>query len=214
MFRSLFKRKTIERAPEIENLTIGRTFSIDPVELKLVGKDALFVPPETDMKVVAQGFCDLGEQSYLHRMYPDDDRFLLQFQGGDGIDDTRIDEIVIWYAFDVQYISQDHEWRKAEQRIRASYFDLSSDSTLVRYQRVWFDHSDADEDPMTYFEDVREKRDDKAEARIFQTAMLFGRGLEDGSDEMLLVNMEEPKDGDRVVSYLVGRLIPRHSLVT
>jgi len=214
MFRLLFNRKPTAQVPEVANLTIGRTFSIDPIELKLIGKDALFIAPETDLRIVAQGFCDLGEQSYLHRFYADDDRFILQVQGGDGTSDARIDEIVLWYAFDVQYVSKDSDWTKRLQAIGASQFDLKTDSGSIVYQRVWFAHSDANEDPMTYFEDVRETKDARTLARIYQSAMLFGRGLKDGSDEMLLVNLEEPDEGDRAVSHLVGRSIPPHSLLT
>ncbi|WP_299292563.1 DUF2491 family protein [uncultured Tateyamaria sp.] len=214
MFRSLFSRKPTKNIPEISNLTIDRAFHIDPVEMKLVGKDSIFVSPEIDLRIVAQGYSDLGEQSFLHRFYPDDDRFILQIQGGDGVSDKRIDEIVLWYAFDVRYISQDDEWSGMKQKMSAAQFSLPTQDGAIVFQRVWFNHSDAAEDPMTYFEDVHENRESQKGRSVFQTAMLFGRGLKDGSDEMLLVNMEEPEDGDRAVSYLVGRAIPMHSLVT
>jgi len=214
MFRSLFDRKPVEQLPEVANLTVGRTFSIDPIEMKLLGKDALFQPPEADFKIVAQGFCDLGEQSFLHRFYPDDDRFILQVQGGNGRSDTRIDEIVLWYVYDVQYLSRDREWDAAKAEMRKAQFTLPSEAGPIAFDRVWFDHTDADEDPMTYHEDVYETKDASLSSKVYQTAMLFGRGLADGSDEMLLVNLEEPDQADRAVSHLVGRAIPPHSLLT
>lgn len=67
---------------------------------------------------------------------------------------------------------------------------------------------------MTYWEDVYEVRDSQEPSRIFQSAMLFGRGLEDSSDEMLLVNLEEPVDGEKSVSFLVGLALPQHVLIT
>lgn len=214
MFRSLFNRKEKRPIPEVMNLTIGRTFSIDPIELKLLSSDTLFIPPETDLRIVAQGFCDLGEQSYLHRFYPNDDRYLLQVQGGDASDDARVDEIVLWYVFDVHYITHDANWDAIASAVRKPEYILQTDNQPTTFERVWFSHSDADEQPMTYWEDIRETRDTDDNTRIFQTAMLFGRALEDGSDEMLLVNLEEPDQGDRAASFLVGRALMPHALIT
>lgn len=214
VFRSLFKRKKTANVAEIAGLTIGRSVTIDPIELKLLGADTLLDPPLTGFMICAQGHCDLVEQSHLHRFYTDDDRYFLQIQGGDGVEDSRVDEIMLWYAYDVQYPSRDTDWSDLKTRQRQSRFDLQTDAGNVAFERAWFSHSDAGEDPMTYWEDVRESRDCAAPARIFQTAMLFGRGLRDGREEMLLVNLEEPEDGERAVSFLIGRVLPRHALIT
>ncbi|MBO9395099.1 DUF2491 family protein [Shimia sp. R9_2] len=214
MFLSLFNRKKAPSVPEVAGLTIGRSVTIDPIELKLLGADTLLDPPQTGFMICAQGHCDLGEQSHLHRFYTDDDRYLLQIQGGDGVEDNRIDEIMLWYAYDVQYPSRDADWSDLKTRQRQSRFDLQTETGNVTFERAWFNHSDADEDPMTYWEDVRETRDSAAPARIFQTAMLFGRGLSDGRDEMLLVNLEEPEGAERAASFLIGRGLPRHALIT
>lgn len=214
MFRSLFNRKKAPSTPEVAGLTIGRSVTIDPIELKLLGADTLLDSPQTGFMICAQGHCDLGEQSHLHRFYTDDDRYLLQIQGGDGVEDNRIDEIMLWYGYDVQYPSRDADWSDLKTRQRQSRFDLQTDTGNVTFDRAWFNHSDADEDPMTYWEEVRETRDSAAPARIFQTAMLFGRGLSDGRDEMLLVNLEEPEGAERAASFLIGRVLPRHALIT
>ncbi|AUQ48360.1 hypothetical protein PhaeoP83_00030 [Phaeobacter inhibens] len=214
MFRSLFNRKKANSVPEVAGLTIGRSVTIDPIELKLLGVDTLLEPPQTGFMICAQGHCDLGEQSHLHRFYTDDDRYLLQIQGGDGYEDDRVDEIMLWYAYDVQYPSRDADWNDLRTRQRQSRFDLQAETSSVAFKRAWFGHSDMVEDPMTYWEDVRETRDSAAPSRIFQTAMLFGRGLSDGRDEMLLVNLEEPEDGERSASFLIGRVLPRHALIT
>ncbi|MEP4198809.1 MAG: DUF2491 family protein [Aliishimia sp.] len=214
MFRSLFKKKAPELLPEVAGLTIGRDVSIDPIEMKLLSSDTLFVAPETGFSIVAQGKCDLGEQSFLHRFYLDDDRYILQIQGGDGVADTRIDEIVLWYAYDVQYVSDDGAWTNALRRSKSPRFDLQTEAEPISYDRVWFAHSDADEDLMTYWEDVHDTRVSQDPSRIFQSAMLFGRGLQSGTDEMLLVNLEEPADGERSVSFLIGLALPQHVLIT
>lgn len=214
MFRSLFNRKKAASVPEVAGLTVGRSLTIDPIELKLLGADTLLEPPQTGFMICAQGHCDLGEQSHLHRFYTDDDRYLLQIQGGDWVEESRVDEIMLWYAYDVQYPSRDAEWNDLRMRQRQSRFDLQTEAGSVEFERAWYSHSDAGEDPMTYWEDVRETRGSAAPARIFQTAMLFGRGLSDGSDEMLLVNLEEPENGERAASFLIGRDLPRHALIT
>lgn len=214
MFRSLFRRKKAASVPEIAGLTIGRSVTIDPIELKLLSADTLLDPPQSGFMICAQGHCDLGEQSHLHRFYTDDDRYLLQVQGGAGDEDDRVDEIMLWYAYDVQYPSRAADWNDLKTRQRQSRFDLPTDAGSLTFERAWFSHSEAAEDPMTYWEELRETRDSAAPARIFQTAMLFGRGLSDGSDEMLLVNLEEPEDGERAASFLIGRALPRHALIT
>ncbi len=214
MFRSLFNRTPDESLPEVANLKLGRTFTVDAVERKLIPEDALFVAPESALQIVAQGVCDLGEQSFLHRFYPNDDRFLLQVQGGDGHKDPRIDEIVLWYAYEVQYLSNNEDWDKLKKAIRRSSFVLSAGTGTIEFSRVWFANTQEDEAPMGYIEDIRDKDDAEPANKIYQTAMLYGRGLKDGTDEMLLVNLEEPEEGDRAASFLIGRAIPPHALFT
>mgnify|MGYP000849023390 FL=1 len=214
MFRSLFNRTPNKTLPAVANLTLGRTFTVDVVERKLIPEDALLVAPESDLQIVAQGIVDLGEQSFLHRFYPNDDRFLLQVQGGDGHKDTRIDEIVLWYAFDVRYLSKNEDWNKLKTAIRKASFALPSGTETTEYSRVWFDHTPEDEAPMGYIEDIHDTDGAETSNKIYQTAMLFGRGLSDGTDEMLLVNLEEPEDGERAASFLIGRAIPQHALLT
>lgn len=211
MFGSLFKRPRGWLPHEVIGLTIGRDLTFDPVALKLLPKDSLIEHPETTLMISAQGHCDLGEQSYLHRFYPDDDRFLLQVQGGDGKEDARVDEIMLWYFHDVQYPSSDAEWDRVKNAIRQTEYKLSSNGKQYLYSRAWFDTSTSPEDPMTYWEEVCDDRKGGGRRRIFQTAMLFARPLQDQSDEMLLINMEEPEGGDRSISLMIGRPLEQHS---
>lgn len=214
MFRSLFNRTPNKSLPEVANLTLGRTFAVDVVERKLIPEDALFVAPDRDLQIVAQGICDLGEQSFLHRFYPNDDRFLLQVQGGDGHKDMRIDEIVLWYAHEVRYLSKDEDWDKLKTAMRGASFVLSNGVETTEFSRVWFDHNPGDEAPMGYIEEIHDTEGGEPTNKIYQTAMLFGRGLSDGSDEMLLVNLEEPEEGECAASFLIGRAIAQHALFT
>ena len=214
MFRSLFRKTKASQVPEILGLTIGRTITIDPVEMKLLPDDTLIAAPQTTLMICAQGHCDLGEQSHLHRFYPDDDQYLIQIQGGDGANDTRVDELMLWYVYDAHYPSRDSDWAKISKAIGQPQFKLDTPQGPVEFDRVWFDHTTGAEDPMTYWEDVREDRQDSTPRRIFQTAMLYARTLSDGRDEMLLVNMEEPENSERCISYLIGRAVPEHSIST
>lgn len=207
-------RKNREQAelPQILDITIDRAVTIDPMALKLWPADSLLVERPTTLMVVAQGHCDLGEDSHLHRFYKDDDTAMLQVQGGDGQDDSRVDEIMLWEYFDVQYPSGNADWDRIRDAIRQKQFVLQGEAGPITYDRVWFDTSDAPEDPMTYWETVHSRRDRSQARKIFQTAMLFARTLSDGEDEMLLVNMEEPEGAERSVAYMVGRSLARHNL--
>lgn len=192
------------------NMTIGRAAEIDPLAFELWPEDCLIDLASTTFSIVAQGYCDLGEGAHLHRFYPDDDSAMIQIQGGDGIDDPAIDDIMIWtYLYD-SHPSSDTDWKAIRDSIRQTTFRLPKGDVL--YQRRWFDDSTKPEDPMTYWETVHDSLDGQESRRIFQTAMLFARELSDGQDEFLLVNMEEPEDGSRSVTYMVGRPLTQHQI--
>lgn len=212
MFGSLFKRSKGWTPPEILGLTIGRDLTIDPIALRLLPEDSLLERPETTLMITAQGHCDLGEQSHMHRFYPDDDRFLIQLQGGDGQSEERIDEIMLWYFIDVQYPTSSADWDEVKTAIRQTNYTLTVDNRDYRFERAWFDTSSGPEDPMTYWEDVCDDRSGAGRRRIFQTAMLFARRLADGRDEMLLINMEEPENAERSVAFMIGFPLERHNL--
>lgn len=215
MFRSWFSGGKTQEAPEVLGLTIGRMARFDPVELKLLPSDSLFAPPRNDFVICAQGHCDLGEQSHLHRFYPEDDRYLIQIQGGDGREENRVDELVLWYVHDVHYLNTETAWEAMADRIRQPRFALAAETGETEFERAWFEHSNAPEEPMTYWEEVRDDRAGQSTRHIFQTAMLFARQVSDGRDDMLLVNMEQPESSDeRSVSFLIGRAIPEHCLST
>ncbi|MEP3276543.1 MAG: DUF2491 family protein [Stappiaceae bacterium] len=212
MFGRWRKNKEDAELPQILDVTIDRAVNIDPMAVKLWPADSLLAERPTTLMVVAQGHCDLGEDSHLHRFYKDDDTAMLQIQGGDGQKDMRVDEIMLWEYFDVQYPTSETDWKKTKEAIRQTQFVLQSENEPITFDRVWFDSSNSPEDPMTYWETVHSRRDKSAARKIFQTAMLFGRTLSDGEDEMLLVNMEEPEESERSVAYMVGRSLAQHNL--
>jgi Protein of unknown function (DUF2491) len=211
MFGSLFKRSKDQQPPEILGLTIDRGITIDPIALRLLPQDSLIERPDTTLMITAQGHCDLGEQSHMHRFYPDDDRFLVQFQGGDGRNDDRVDEIMLWYFYDVKYPSNDTEWKRLKQAIRQTSYTLEGDGESYGFDRAWFDTSTAPEDPMTYWEEICDDRSGGGRRRIFQTAMLFARAMKDGREEMLLINMEEPENAERSIAFMIGFPLERHN---
>ncbi|MGH0003701.1 DUF2491 family protein [Pseudovibrio ascidiaceicola] len=215
MLRFWRKKKNEPRLPELLGVTIDRAVTVDSVSIKLLPEDSLIEIPQQTFSIVAQGHCDLGEQSHLHRFYPDDDSILLQMQGGDGIEDQRIDEIMLWSYYDVKYPGSDHLWKAIQQSIRQRTYMLNGPNCEVFYERAWFGDSDQPEEPIQYWEKVSENQTDKEPRRIFQTAMLFARELSDGKDEMLLVNMEEVEGtGERSVAYMLGRSLSQHELQT
>lgn len=198
--------------PELLNVTIGRSVEIDELAYKLWPEDCLVDISSPVLSVVAQGHCDLGEGSHLHRFYPEEDHLLLQMQGGDGHENTNIDEIMLWSYHDVTYPGSDAAWKADFDAIRQPAFMLRDGEQSFAFERAWFDHSAEAQDPMTYWETVHDDRSGNEGRRIYQTAMLYARRLDDGEDEFLLVNMEEPENGERCVTYMVGRPITRHQL--
>lgn len=207
------KSKSNSELPEVLGITIGRAVTVDAISVKLLPKDSLITVPQLTFSIVAQGHCDLGEQSHLHRFYPDDDSVLLQVQGGDGVTDERVDEIMLWSYYDVQYPSTDRQWQDIRRSICQTTFMLPSSERDVVFERAWFGSSDQAEEPMQYWESVSEGRSGAAGRKIFQSAMLFARELSDGKDEMLLVNMEEVEEsGDRSVAFMLGRSLSQHEL--
>ncbi|WP_068084940.1 DUF2491 family protein [Polycladidibacter stylochi] len=213
MFNFFRKSNKQSALPQLHGITIDRAVAIDSVAVKILPDDSLMDVPTTAFKIVAQGHCDLGEQSHLHRFYPDDDRLLLQLQGGDGFNDERVDEIMLWTYYDVQYPSSEEHWQEVRDSICLPSFTLDGPNGAVVYERAWFGNSSRHEEPMQYWEQVFEDASGKKSRRIFQTAMLFGRTLSDGQNEMLLVNMEEDeKSGERSVAYMLGRMLAEHEL--
>jgi hypothetical protein len=213
MLRFWRKSEAQNELPEVLGVTIGRAVTVDSISVKLLPQDSLIEVPQLTFSIVAQGHCDLGEQSHLHRFYPDDDALLLQIQGGDGVTDERVDEIMLWSYYDVQYPSTDHQWREIRRSICQKTFSLSTSGGDVLFERAWFDSSDQPEEPMQYWESVNEDRSGKSRRKIFQSAMLFARELSDGKDEMLLVNMEEVEGtSERSVAFMLGRSLSQHEL--
>ena len=209
----LFKGRKSNQGPSVPamlNVTIGRAVEVERLAYEFWPDDCLVELGSPTLEIVAQGQCDLGEGAYLHRFYPNNDSCLLQMQGGDGVDDTTVEEIVLWTYLDVQYPSSDSGWSQIKEAMRQTKFTIPKHG--VSYDRVWFDGSTGPEDPITYWETVHDNLSGNESRRIFQNAMLFGRELTDGGDEMLLVNMEEPEDGDRCVSYMVGRALTQYQI--
>ncbi len=209
------KSSSEDKLPEMLGITIGRAVTVDSISVKLLPKDSLIEVPQLTFSIVAQGHSDLGEQSHLHRFYPDDDSVLLQIQGGDGIKDERVDEIMLWSYYDVKYPSTDQQWHDIRRSICQTTFSLPGPEGNVVFERAWFDSSDQPEEPMQYWETISEDESGKSKRKIFQTAMLFARELSDGKDEMLLINMEEAEgSGERSVAYMLGRSLSQHELNT
>lgn len=215
MFDRLFgKKRSTDKPPlpVVLDYTIGREVSIDPTFAKLLPQDSLLDILETTFMISAQGHCDLGEQSHLHRFYDMDDRILLQVQGGNGFEDVRVDEIMLWAYHDVAYPGSDSAWNAFRNAIRQPVYTLQAGEEKLLFERIWFGEEEGPTDPMTYWETVSDDLEGGATRRIFQTAMLFARQLGDGSDEFLLMNMEEPVGGDRSVTAMIGRPLTRHQL--
>lgn len=196
------------KLPIVYDFTIGRDVGIEPTYLKLLPKDGFFEADRDRFMISAQGKIDFGEQTFCHRFYDDEDSVLFQVLGSENGD--RIDEMKLWSYHKVEY-PNDARWSELKELMKGESFVLRGDSGKVVYLREWFADDAGPADPMTYWETVYD--DEGGNGReIFQTAMLFSRELSDGSFEYLLVNLEEPAEGDRTATLMIGVPITRSEL--
>ena len=214
MFKKIIDRLTQQSepvVPEMNRLTIGRAAIIDELALKLLPREAVMEFPSDTYAIVAQGKADMGEGVHLHRFYPNDDSVLIQILGGDGFKTDFIQEITLFSVVECYYPSADRDWDDWKTKITQTSFHLPNNGP--HYERAWFDNSDSPEDPVSLWETVYEDRMAKSGRRIYQTCMLYARHIGD-VDEFLLVNMEEPEDGDRCVSVMAGMPLSPNQIST
>ncbi|MTH96139.1 DUF2491 family protein [Roseibium sp. RKSG952] len=204
------KNKEAEKPklPIIYDYTIGRDLAIEPTYLKLLPQEGFFEVDRDHFMISAQGKIDFGEQTFCHRFYDDQDTVLFQILGSE--DGDRIYEMKLWSYFKVEN-PNDARWEELKVLMKGETFVLHGDEGKAVFVREWFADDVGPAGPVTYWETVYDEVDGKGR-EIFQTAMLFSRELPGGSFEYLLVNLEEPTDGDRTATFMIGVPITRSEL--
>lgn len=200
--------------PEVLNLTIGRAAEVDPLMLKLRDADSLFALPSPTLIFTAQGLCQLEDGSWVHRLYTDDN-VMLQFVAGDREDDDSISDASLFVPFRSLYPSDDGALQAWADRLRTPTLTLSraeaeTADDLV-FGRLWYEGSQADQDPVVLVENVYDDREQATPPRrIVQTCMLYRRPV--GADADLLLAIIEQHASDTSVELMVGIPLDRHHL--
>jgi hypothetical protein len=185
------------------NLRIGAAVDIDTLPFRMHEKDLHFELPEETILIVAQGFIDLGDGSYVHRYYAGDDT-MIQVMTVNGTEDQHVEEITLYVPYQSYYPGSAGEWAQWTEKggkLGATSYRLD-DGT--EYSRVWFDTTNGHAEPVQYREFVYEDPESDECRENFQKAMLFGRNLEaDKKNEYLLLTIES-YGGEETVELLIG----------
>ena len=184
------------------NLRIGAAVDIDTLSFRIHQDDLHLKMPEVTLLVAAQGYVDLGDDSYLHRFYGGDNT-MIQVMTVDGAEDQHVEEITLYMPYQSYYPSNDAEW--AQWLANGGKFGAlkytMEDGT--EYDRLWFDTTPGHAEPVQFTEYIYEDPESDNCREQFQKAMLFGRNLQaDKKNEYLLLTVESYDDEETVELYV------------
>lgn len=185
------------------NLRIGAAVDIDTLPFRMNADDLHIVLPEETMLIVAQGFIDLGDGSYVHRYYADDDR-MIQVLTVNGTEDQHVEEITLYAPYQSYYPDSAGEWAQWTAKggkLGSSSYQME-DGT--EYKRIWFDTTEGHAEPVQFTESIYEDPESDAHRENFQKVMLFGRNLEDSKKNEYLLMTVESYEREETVELMVG----------
>lgn len=185
--------------PVVRNVTIGRTVRLDPLAWRRLGSEAKFRLDADVLEIVAQGRIDLGADGYVHRFYTNDD-LMLQMVSPDA-EGRLADDFTLFGPWSSEYPPDGAAKRRWADRLRARTFTADG---LPEYRRFWFGEADERQEPVSFWETVYDDRSGREARRIYQTCMLFARGLPGEGRELLLALEMEPEGGDLTHEVMVG----------
>ena len=184
-------------------LRIGAAVDIDTLPLRMHADDLHVKLPEETMIIVAQGYVDLGDATYVHRYHTADDT-MIQVLTVAGMEDQHVEELTLYVPYKSYYPDSDGawaQWTSKGGKLGAPTFRLD-DGT--EYSRIWFDTTEGYAEPVEYTEQVYEDPNSDECSDVFHKDMLYGRNLEAGKkNEYLLVSVET-YEGERTVELMVG----------
>ena len=181
----------------------GAAVDIDTLPLRMHADELHLDLPEETKLIVAQGFIDLGDDTYVHRYYAADDT-MIQVLTAHGVEDQHIEEITLFVPYESFYPYNEAEWAQWTGRggkLGAATYRFD-DGT--EYGRIWFDGNEGHVDPVQFTELIYDDPETDKPREIDQKVMLFGRNLEaEKKNEYLLVAVES-YDGETTVELMVG----------
>lgn len=185
------------------NLRIGAAVDIDTLPLRMHAAILHTELPEETLLIAAQGFIDLGDGSYVHRYYAENDT-MIQVMTVNGTEDQHVEEITLYVPFESYYPSSPGEWAQWTERggkLGATHYRLD-DGT--EFGRIWFDTTAGHADPVEFTEYIYEDPDSDDHRENLQKTMLFGRNLEaDKKNEYLLLTVDS-YDREETVELMTG----------
>ena len=184
-------------------LRLGAAVDIDTLPLRMHADELHVDLPEETKLIVAQGFVDLGDDTYTHRYYAADDT-MIQVLTARGVEDEHVEEITLYVPYESYYPSSPTEWAQwtgDKGKLRAPSYRLDDETV---YGRIWFDDSDDHVDPVEFTEKVYDDPEAEQARSIHQKVMLFGRNLEAGKKNEYLLAAIETHDGETTVELMIG----------
>ena len=184
-------------------LRLGAAVDIDTLPLRMHADELHVDLPEETKLIVAQGFVDLGDDTYAHRYYAADDT-MIQVLTARGVEDEHVEEITLYVPYESYYPSSPTEWAQwtgDKGKLRAPSYRLDDETV---YGRIWFDDSDDHVDPVEFIEKVYDDPEAEQARSIHQKVMLFGRNLEAGKKNEYLLAAVETHDGETTVELMIG----------
>ena len=213
--KSLFKsgvrdlKKKLSKAGEEDEfstplgLRIGAAVDVDTLPLRMHAHDLHVKLPEETLIIVAQGYVDLGDATYVHRYHTADDT-MIQVLTVAGMEDQHVEELTLYVPYKSYYPDGDGawaQWTSKGGKIGAPTFALD-DGT--EFSRIWFDTTEGHAELVEFTELVYEDPDSDECSDMFHKVMLYGRNLEaEKKNEYLLVSVEA-YEGERTVELMVG----------
>ncbi len=184
-------------------LRLGAAVDIDTLPLRMHADELHVDLPEETKLIVAQGFVDLGDDTYAHRYYAADDT-MIQVLTARGVEDEHVEEITLYVPYESYYPSTPKEWAQwtgDNGKIGAPSYRLDDETV---YGRIWFDDTDDHVDPVEFTEKIYDDPEAEQARSIHQKVMLFGRNLEAGKKNEYLLVAVETHDGETTVELMIG----------
>lgn len=201
--KSKFGKADEEELDTPLNLRIGAAVDIDTLPLRMHADNLQIKLPDETVLIVAQGFVDLGDDSYVHRFYAGDDS-MIQVMTTNGTEDQHVQEITLYMPFKSYYPNSVGEWAQWTERggrLGAVHFQLD-DGT--QYERIWFDTTEGHADPVEFTEYIYDDPDSDECSENFQQTMLFGRNLEADKKNEYLLLIVDSYGNEKTVEVMIG----------
>ena len=184
-------------------LRIGAAVDIDTLPFRMHADDLHVELPEETILIVAQGYVDLGDYSYVNRYYGENDT-MIQVLTVNGVEDQHVEEITLFVPHESIYPESEGEWAQwtAKGGVIGAPSYRFSDGTV--YDRIWFNTTQGHVEPVVLTEEVYEDTESEEANNIVQQVMLFGRNLEEGKKNEYLLITVEAYEGEKTVELMVG----------